>query len=107
MGAAGVLYELTNRFSIIAECTAIVQRWAPAHAETISFISNGVDQAQTMTPSQKQTDYVSHPTSSIDQNRPGQASKFFLPFDSFGFSIGIHMKFGKNFKNDKAHYNLN
>jgi hypothetical protein len=107
MGAAGALYQLNSRFSIIAECFALIQRWAPAHREMITEVYNGVDLMPGSTISQKQTDYVLHPAETQDPNRPSQVRKYFIPLDAFGFNVGLHMKFGKNFKNDNAHYNLN
>ncbi|HEV7231473.1 MAG TPA: hypothetical protein VGO45_09105 [Bacteroidia bacterium] len=105
-GSLGMLCELSSRFSVLGEVTGIIQNWSPAHLTVLKSSHNGVDDLSSLSVSNKETDYVSNPQPSTDPNQPSQAKKIYIPFNSLNISLGLHVKFGKNFKNDKARYNL-
>ena len=97
-GAAGINFMFTDRIGIFAEASGICQNWAPKKSTLTKSTSNGVDQLPTMTTYQKETDYVnSYTTTSgnVDESQPQKSNKFYLPFSSIGFNIGLHISFGK------------
>jgi hypothetical protein len=76
---------------------------------------NGVDQLPAMNTSQKEAVYSSNIITYsydangnriLDPNRPTPYAKVYYNYNSIGFNIGMHVKFGKRFFKDKARYDL-
>jgi outer membrane protein with beta-barrel domain len=94
MGALGLNYKLSNVISIYAEVEMIGQTYAPTTGEMTVNTKDGVDQLSGMTTSQKQTNYVdSYSTTIINNSIPSTQLKFYEPFSSWGFHLGIQFTF--------------
>ncbi|HEV7230044.1 MAG TPA: hypothetical protein VGO45_01875 [Bacteroidia bacterium] len=115
MQSVGALYNLTKNISVYAELTGIIETWAPAHSKATKDIMNGVDQLPAMNTSQKEAVYSSNIITYsydangnriLDPNRPTPYAKVYYNYNSIGFNIGMHVKFGKRFFKDKARYDL-
>ena len=94
----GVNYMFSDKVGIFAELGIISQAWAPSKSVLTSSTSNGADNLQFMTTSQKETDYVNSYTTTSGTFSPGTPStqlKQYTPFSSVGINVGVHLAFGK------------
>ena len=96
-GAIGVLYSLSDNIGIFGELSGNFQTWAPTEAQITTLTYNGVNELNSLTTSQKQTNYESTYTVNTASNTPGsptEAAKMYLPFSTWGITIGVHFNFG-------------
>ncbi len=101
-GALGVNYMITNTIGVFAELAGNYQNWAPKKSELTKFNSNGVDMLSTLTTISKEQEYVSsysYSSNNIpDPSQPQKSAKFYMPFSSVGFNIGLHIILDKKKK---------
>ncbi len=96
-GAIGVLYNFNDMMGIFGEISGNFQNWAPSQALITTATVNGVDQLGSMTTNQKQTNFESSYTVTSTSNAPGNPAeqpKMYLPFSSWGITVGVHFNFG-------------
>lgn len=96
-GAIGVIYAVSDKIGIFGELNGNFQNWAPSQGLITTATVNGADVLSSMTTNEKQTNYESSYTVTSTSNSPGnarEASIMYLPFSSWGLTVGIHMNFG-------------
>lgn len=96
-GAIGAMYSLTDKIGIFGEVSGNFQTWAPSESQITTYTVNGVDQLSGLTTSQKQTNYESNYTTNSASSTPGspaEAPKMYLPFSTWGITIGLHISLG-------------
>lgn len=96
-GAIGAMYNLSDRIGIFAEVAGDFEDWAPTERLITTYTVNGADMLGGLTTNEKQINYVDSYTTTAGSSSPGsptQAARIYLPFSSWGISIGIHFSFG-------------
>jgi hypothetical protein len=88
----GFMYKVSETVNFFSEMTFNYQNWAPQRMLHTKSISNGTDILSRQNPSQAETDFNSTYTDGGFQNPNAytQADKIYLPFSSWGFTIGVH-----------------
>ena len=93
-GAVGISFRFTDRIGVFAEFVANYQNYAPKKAVLKKDIANGVDQLPALPTSGKEIEYYTSytsPSGPIDTSKPQEQPKFYIPFSSVGFNIGLHI----------------
>lgn len=93
----GLGYQMSEMFAINLEGGFIGQNYSPAHGELTVYEFNGQDQLSNTTVRDRETDFVETLTidnAPVDTNKPAQALKDYMPMSSWGFSLGVQLKFG-------------
>jgi hypothetical protein len=113
--SVGISCMVYKNISVFAEVTGILMSWSPYRLTATRFETNGVDQLNTLSTSQKETVYPSNaitytfnPDGTIhqDPNSPKMLPKSAMTFSSLGLNIGVHVRFGKRFFKESARYDL-
>jgi len=95
--ALGVMYNISESFAIFGECNINSLSITPKSSEITVSTLNGTDQLNSMSISEKKTDYLS--SYSYDQNstpstsEPRKEIKTKMPFSSIGANIGVKISF--------------
>jgi opacity protein-like surface antigen len=108
----GARYAISNRLDVFAELTEILQTWAPAKSVLTKATLNGADDLSWRNTSQKEISYtsnysVNYVNGTSPPDSPASSLKVYWPFSSIGLTVGLHIKFFKNFITDTSKYNLN
>jgi hypothetical protein len=100
--ALGINYSFTDKIAAFLDLAGYFQHWYPKKRIVTSYSFNGVDEFSTLTTRDKETEYVKDFTYSnnYDPNQPFKQPKFYFPFSSIGFNIGLHITLG-NKKEEK------
>ena len=100
-GALGINYMFSKRIGAFAELAGYFQNWAPKKCAMTTFSVDGVDQLSTLPVNEKEIDYVKNYSTTYnnsvpqDTSQPSIGQKFYMPFSSIGFSIGLHILLNK------------
>lgn len=89
----GVTWNITPKFSIQAEATAIMQNWSPAEGKYNKYVYFGMDQLANMDTQYKEWVYVDewseNQNTTNDPDKPDERTQIFQPFSTLNFSIGV------------------
>jgi hypothetical protein len=97
LGAIGCRYEITNKVSVLAELSGILESWAPRRARTKSYFVNAQDELFSLNASQKEIDYnrnytVNYTSAggvSQSPDAPTLAPKRYLSFSTIELTVGL------------------
>lgn len=89
--AAGVLFNLNERFSLFAETSMVNLSYAPTKGKIKEFTINGADQLNSMTTSEKEFVFVKNIDyhESQKSSDPHKELRQKYPFGSFGINFGV------------------
>ncbi|MEI6488835.1 MAG: outer membrane beta-barrel protein [Bacteroidota bacterium] len=96
-GGLGASYMFTNKIGVFAELTGFFQSYSPKKSVETSMTVLGADYLPFLTTYDKETDYVTSYAlvNNPDRTQPQQDLKFYFPFSSVGFTIGVKISFEK------------
>ncbi len=96
-GNLGIDLSVSDNLAVFGDVNFISQAWAPKKNVTTKYVVNGQDKLSTLPVSSTETEFVDsyNTNANYDPNQPAQSLKIYLPFSSWGFSVGIHYTFGK------------
>lgn len=97
-GAMGLNYMVSDKIGIFGELAGNYQNFAMKKGSMTKYTVDGVDQMPTMDTNDKEIEFVDSysydSSASPNVNQPDKASKFFMPFSSFGINLGLHISLG-------------
>lgn len=95
VAAGGVSFKISNLISLYAELQFTHATWSPSHSEIIKYMVDGVDKLSTLSPYEKQVDFVF--TKSLnepkDYSQPRQELRITMPFSTLAGNFGVTFKF--------------
>ena len=95
--ALGILFDVSDNFAIFGECNINALSITPKSSEITESSSDGIDNLNSMTTSEKETVYenslTENPLNPPSEGEPSKSLKFKTPFSSVGANIGIKISF--------------
>jgi len=92
--AGGVNFSINELLSFYVELQFVHSTWSPSHSEIVKYTVNGEDKLSSLTPWQKQADFVweKYVNQPIDMSQPRQELRKTVPFSTASVNIGIKFK---------------
>lgn len=101
-GAAGVRFNLNERFTFFAELPIIIQSYAPTEGRLTEYIQDGFDRLPTTSASIKEIRFVDELSGEAPiAEVPSEKLTIWHPFSSVGLSVGVQFCFQMK-KKEKA-----
>ena len=105
-GAAGIDIALDDRVALFAELAGYFQSYSPKKSKLTAYYTPGQSGLGGMSIAEIETDYYStytppNPAVPQDFSKPSKGLKFYTPFSSIGFNIGVHFSIVKKAKEKK------
>ncbi len=89
----GVSFKQNDNIFLFAEASFLSQYFIPQHSEITSYTYGGTDILNTLSASQRETNYITTYTSIHNTGKgPTQAAAKSYPFSSIGLNVGIQYK---------------
>lgn len=95
IAAGGVCFKLSRLISVFTEVQFSHATWSPDHSEITKFTEYEVDKLSTLTPYEKQVDFVSTKYFADPKNSgsPRKELRITVPFSTFAANIGVSFNF--------------
>lgn len=92
--AGGVSFKISSLINLFTEIQFSHSNWSPDHSEIIKYTVNGEDKLSTLTPYEKNVDFVvTKPLKDPkDMSQPRQELRVTIPFSTMAVNFGITFK---------------
>ncbi len=92
--AGGVSFHISARINLFAELQFTHATWSPSHGEITKYVVDGVDKLSTLSPYEKQVDFVFEKSlyEPKDYSQPRQELRMTMPFSTMAMNFGVTFK---------------